>query len=399
MNRKIICKSRLHRAQSVIGLYFPYHKPFITLIKRTGGRWSETLSCWWVPNTPQDLNNLFTLFKGKAWLDLKELHRPVGFDSTETKRVEKLGPVKVLPPGKSQINIVPIEFIQRLQRMRYSKSTLSSYVSLFNEFLHYISPISHSDFSEEDIRRYQDWMVHTKKASRSTQNAAINAIKFYLEKVKLGPRSTYYIERPRKEKKLPIVLSEEEVLSILAKTDNPKHKLVFAMLYSTGMRVGEIINLRVNDIDSFRKLVNIRGAKGQKDRVTTLSQNLMPIISTYLENYQPRYWFLEGPKRTRYSASSIRKSLSRSVSKAAISKRVTPHTLRHSFATHLLERGTDLRYIQALLGHSSPKTTAIYAQVSTLSLQKIENPLDAIFNHNSVSFNPLHPIDDGEDKE
>ncbi len=391
MNRKIICKSHEHRGQSVIGLYFPYHKPFIVLVKRAGGRWSQTLSCWWVPNTRNDLNLLFVLFKGKAWLDLKELRRAVRPVTTdETPEITK---------GRSEIKKVPVEYIDRLQRMRYSKNTIRSYVSLFNEFLLYISPVSHKDFSEDDIRRYQDWLVNAKKASRSSQNAAINAIKFYLEKVKLGPRTTYYIERPRKEKKLPIVLSEEEVLAILAKTENPKHKLVFAMLYSTGMRVGEIINLRVADIDSFRKLVNIRGAKGQKDRVTTLSQNLMPIISTYLDDFKPRYWFLEGPKRTQYSASSIRKSLSRSVSKAAISKKVTPHTLRHSFATHLLERGTDLRYIQVLLGHSSPKTTAIYAQVSNLSLQKIENPLDAIFKHNQVSFNPLRPIDDGEDKE
>lgn len=364
---ELTLKPLFHKDNWVVGIYFPYNDAFIALVKSVGATWSRTHKCWWLPNDKASMNNLITACRGKVRVNL-----------TQLKPKKEAVPAKTKKQKENLPQLVPNEYISRLERMRYSENTISSYTSLFNEFLNYIHPTTHQAFTEEDIRGYQDWLVNKKKVSRSTQNAAINAIKFYLEKVTMGDRKSYYVERPRKEKKLPIVLSEEEVISILSATKHPKHRLAFALIYSTGMRISEVINLRKADVDLDRNLVHVKGAKGKKDRVTTISKQLKPVIEEYYKSFKPKYWFFEGLGKKKYSPSSIRASLKRSVAATGILKHVTPHTFRHSFATHLLERGTDTRYIQELLGHSSPETTAIYAQVSTKSLRKVENPLDAI---------------------
>jgi len=378
--KTIQVKALTHNNLPILGLYFPFDDALKELVKSLGARWSQSLKCWWIANEKQHLNALFVAAKGKAWIDYSDLKGKQTPINAAVKSEVKPAALKAL---------LPQEYKDRLVRMRYSKSTIDSYSFLFNEFLNRIAPIGVNEFNEEHIRHYQDWLVNTKKVALSTQNSAINAIKFYLEKVAGGERKTYYIERPRKEKKLPIILSEEEVLRIFSATQNPKHRLTFAMLYSTGMRISEILNLRIQDVDLDRNLVHIKAAKGKKDRITIISHALKPVIETYYQEYKPNYWFIEGPGRTKYTAGSIRQSLFRSVKAANITKHVTPHTFRHSFATHLLERGTDTRYIQELLGHSSPETTAIYAQVSNKSLQNLRNPLDAILNDIKLNNNNL----------
>lgn len=366
--KQIVLKPLEHRGQRVFGLYFEIDLELQDLLKSLGAKWSNTQKCWWILNNPKNLNALVLRAKGKAWIDYSALKDEKKKQATQQTKQQNLA----LEP------LLPESYTRSLLRMRYSENTINSYSFHFNEFLNQIAPTTINNFTDEDIRKYQDWLVTIKKVSQSTQNIAINAIKFYLEKVAGGMRKEYYIDRPRKEKQLPVVLSEEEVLRIFRATPNAKHRLIFAMLYSTGMRIGEIINLRKQDIDLERNLVHVKGAKGKKDRITILSENLIPVLKTYFQEYKPNYWFLEGPERAQYSASSIRKSLERSVKTAGLIKHITPHTFRHSFATHLLERGTDTRYIQELLGHSRPETTAIYAQVSNKSLQKVRNPLDAI---------------------
>ncbi len=359
----------------VLGLFFPYNETLKSIAKKNGAQWSTSMRCWWIPETKSNLDLLFSIYKGKAWLDINTLK----------KKSTKLKSAKL-----STTMLVPAVYREYLKRMRYSESTLKTYTSLFNEFLNFISPITFEDFSEEDIRRYQDWLVNEKKVKISTQGQAINAIKFYLEKVLRGKREVYYIERPRKERQLPIVLSKEEVVKLIAATPNEKHKLSFAMLYSTGMRISELLHLRLSDIDLDRCIVHIKNAKGKKDRITVLSKNLIPVIETFIEAHHPKYWLLEGPKRKQYSASSIRQTLKRNAKLAGITKNVTPHTLRHSFATHLLEQGTDLRYIQELLGHSSPETTAIYTSVTDSSLRRVKSPLDTILDDKKLSSNTLN---------
>lgn len=207
---------------------------------------------------------------------------------------------------------------------------------------------------------------------------AINAIKFYYEQVLGRPVKTYYVQRPKKEKRLPEVLSEEEVASILNSIDNLKHKAILSLIYSAGLRLGELINLKINDIDSGRMVIIIRQGKGKKDRISLLSEKVLHLLREYLKVYQPREYLFEGQFFGQYSSTSVQKVFRMAKVKACIRKPATVHTLRHSFATHLLERGTDLRYIQALLGHKNPKTTEIYTHITKKGMEKIKSPFDSL---------------------
>lgn len=223
-------------------------------------------------------------------------------------------------------------------------------------------------------------MIKKKNISISQQNQRINAIRFYYEKI-LGYDKQYYcIHRPRKEKKLPQVLSKNQIRDILNSCNNIKHRCIITLLYSAGLRRGEVLNLKITDIDSQRMVLIIRGAKGKKDRLSLLSNHALIMLREYYKQYRPEEYLFEGQNGSKYSAESIAKIFKRAVLKTNIKRHVTPHTLRHSFATHLLEQGTDLRYIQKLLGHNSSKTTEIYTHVSCNSLNKINNPFDDLFN-------------------
>ncbi len=206
----------------------------------------------------------------------------------------------------------------------------------------------------------------------------INSIKFYYERVFGGKRKIYLIERPRKENILPEVLSEEEVAAILKTITNIKHKALIMTIYSGGLRISELINLKVKDIDSDRMQIRIQQSKGKKDRYTLLGTKTLLILRQYFAEYHPKVWLFEGENGGQYTDSSIYQIFKKSLIKANITKKVSIHSLRHSFATHLLENGTDLRYIQSLLGHSSSKTTEIYTHITTKGFDQIKNPLDKL---------------------
>lgn len=230
----------------------------------------------------------------------------------------------------------------------------------------------------KEINDYILKLIRTKGISPSQQNQRINAIKFYYEKVAGLDIQLHFLERSKKSRELPKVLSEEEVLAILGSIQNLKHKSIIATIYSAGLRRSELINLRKQDIFFDRKLIFIRGAKGKKDRTSVLADSLSITLKKYLEEFRPNYWLFEGVNRNQYSSTSIAKILHRGARNAGIEKKVTPHMLRHSFATHLLEQGVDIRYIQTILGHGSSKTTEIYTHVSKKSLAQIRSPLDTI---------------------
>ncbi|WP_349664893.1 tyrosine-type recombinase/integrase [Cellulophaga lytica] len=206
----------------------------------------------------------------------------------------------------------------------------------------------------------------------------MNAIKFYIEKVLNLPKVQYDFCRPRKAKKLPKVLSLQEVADIITVTNNIKHKTILKMIYGCGLRISECVNLKVEDIDSNNMRVWVRNAKGNKDRITLLSPTMLAQLRAYYIVYKPKKWLFEGADGKQYSASSIRQVFNRSKKKARVHMPATVHTLRHSFATHLLDAGTNLRYIQKLLGHNSSKTTEIYTHVSTTNLINITSPLDML---------------------
>ncbi|MDO9581435.1 MAG: site-specific integrase [FCB group bacterium] len=270
-------------------------------------------------------------------------------------------------------------FKELLILKRYSENTQNIYCNYFKDFQIYFNNDELEELSTEQINKYILNLIQSKSISISQQNQRINAIKFYYEKV-LGKSKQYYkLHRPHKEHKLPKVLSKNEVKEILNSCNNIKHHCILILLYSAGLRRSELINLKVSDIDSERMVININGAKGNKDRVSLLSENTLRLLRKYYKEFKPEMYLFEGMNGGKYSPTSIAKVLKNAANKAGIQKNVTPHMLRHSFATHLLEQGTDLRYIQELLGHSSSKTTEIYTHVSNKAISKIKNPVDDFF--------------------
>lgn len=272
----------------------------------------------------------------------------------------------------------PPEYIAKLKELRYSKNTLDTYKHMFEEFINYYREMEPADITDAMIVDFLRYLVNERNISGSYQNQSINAIKFYFERVMGGQRKIYTIDRPRKETFLPEVLSEEEITAILKTITNIKHKALIMTIYSGGLRISELINLKVKDIDSDRMQIRVQQSKGKKDRYTLLSKKTLLILRQYFKEYKPTEWLFEGEGGGQYADRSIQNILKSAVQKVGIKKRITVHTLRHSFATHLLENGTDIRYIQNLPGHSSSKTTEIYTHITTKGFDQIINPLDKL---------------------
>jgi len=270
----------------------------------------------------------------------------------------------------------PVEMSEKLVELRYSEHTQRTYLSAFEEFINYYNQYDISTIDDMKVVAFIRYLVTERKVSTAYQNQSINAIKFYYEKVLNSPRKVYYIDRPRIERTLPTVLSMDEVASLMKQVVNIKHKTILMLTYSSGLRISELLNLKLTDIDSQRKQIKIEQGKGKKDRFTVLSEKVLPLLREYYTQYKPAYYLFESPDGKQYSTTSIHIILNDAVTKAGIKKRVTMHTLRHSFATHLLEQGTDLRYIQSLLGHESTKTTQIYTHITTKGFDQIKSPLD-----------------------
>lgn len=277
------------------------------------------------------------------------------------------------------MNEIIKQYEDLLIQKRYSNNTQRVYCNYFNDFINYFNEVNLEVISKEQINSYVLTLIRSKNISTSQQNQRINAIKFYYEKVLGRERQYYELHRPKKEHKLPKVLSKNEVKKILDSCINIKHKCILMLFYSAGLRRSELINLKISDINSERMIINIIGAKGKKDRISLLSENTLKLLRKYYKEYKPSEWLFEGPNGKKYSPTSTANILKKAARIGGIKKNVTPHMLRHSFATHLLEQGTDLRYIQELLGHNSSRTTEIYAHVSTKAINKIKNPIDDFF--------------------
>lgn len=260
----------------------------------------------------------------------------------------------------------------------YSLRTIDNYLSELRQFLHHFQDKEVQNLTKSDIEDYIYYLLKNYNISESKQNMAINAIKFYYETVLDKPRIYYDIQRPKRSKELPGVLSEDDVLRLINAPDNLKHRTILNLIYSAGLRISEAINLRVKDINSQEGFIFIKDAKGKRDRHTLLSDYLLQLLREYYVKYKPAYWLFEGQTGERYSAKSIQLIYRAAQEKSGIDPWSTPHTLRHSFATHLLENGENLRNIQVLLGHSHSKTTEIYTHVIQVSNKKMKSPLDII---------------------
>lgn len=345
-------------------VYFEYNRTLINEIKQLQiCRWNVDGGCWTLPYSDNILDKLHSICDahGLTW-ELRQESKTQGAPRKFTENHVKC----------------PANYVEKLKELRYSKHTIEAYTDLFEEFINYYSLMKPEEITEEEIAQFLRYLVNERQVSTSYQNQSINAIKFFYERVLGGIRKIYEIERPRKEHYLPEVLSEEEVAAILKTINNIKHKALIMTIYSGGLRISEVINLKVKDIDSKRMQIRVNQAKGKKDRYTLLSKKTLFILRQYFIDYKPKEWLFEGEDGGRYSTGSIYGIFKKAMHNAKIKKRVSIHSLRHSFATHLLEAGTDLRYIQSLLGHSSSKTTEIYTHITTKGFDQIKNPLDKL---------------------
>ncbi len=361
--KKITIEKGLIEGKERLKLHFPYDREIIDLIKTIpGARWNPKERCWHVATQAGGVEKLNLKFEGFLTFE-EETGRP-GDQEKRGKGEE----------GK--VDLVPEEFVKTMLLKNYSPNTIRTYRSMMQEFLVYYKDLDPEKITDEQVREYLLYLIEKRDVSISYQNQSINAIKFYYEQVLGRPVKTYYIQRPKKPKVLPNVLSEEEVAMLLKCAKNLKHRAMLSLIYSTGLRLGEMINLKIHDIDSKRMLVIVKQGKGQKDRVTILSVRVLTLLREYFKMYKPREWLFEGQFGGQYSPTSVQKVFRLAKHKAGIKKKATVHSLRHSFATHLLEHGTDLRYIQSLLGHQSPKTTEIYTHITKRGLDKIKSPFD-----------------------
>jgi integrase/recombinase XerD len=467
-----------HRGQHRIMLQFPFDKEMITLVRKiAGAAWSQTRKAWHIPDTPEALEKLLSLFpetelttagkpllgttkpepsvpiemdipkndppisgnrlpwsqasykeivvevspksiyikmpKNEADIEFIRTFRYVRWDNSALKWVipdygqnlemvkqhfgNRLSRIEIRVPDEPEdypvaalsevISPLPemdeenrqeVEhFRQWLVQKRYSASTVNTYVQSITSFLRFIRPKTSAEAINEDMRRFVYQYMIPRKLSYSYQNQAVNAAKLFFRIIKGSLLITEQLERPRREHKLPNVLSKEEVTAILQVLPNQKHRTMLSLVYACGLRRSELLNLKPNHVDSNRHLLIILNAKGKKDRVVPISDKVITMLREYYKVYKPVTWLFEGQDAgEQYSEQSLQSVLKHAVERAGIKKPVSLHWLRHSYATHLLESGTDLRFIQELLGHKSSKTTEIYTHVTMKSLLNIKSPFD-----------------------
>ncbi|NJC28282.1 tyrosine-type recombinase/integrase [Neolewinella antarctica] len=266
---------------------------------------------------------------------------------------------------------------EQLTVLRYSWRTIKSYLTHIKTFLGVHPGLNVDGITNDLIRTYIVDRVEQGNYAESTQGQMLNAIKFWLEKVE-GREKAFIELRPKKRQKLPTVLSVEEVRRLFAAIPNVKHRCVLKIIYGGGLRLSEVVNLRIADVRSDRMQIFVHGGKGKKDRYTTLSSKFLVELREYFVEYVPEYWLFEGQGAGQYSVRSVQTILRKAVELSGVNPYCTVHTLRHSYATHLLEAGTSLRHIQELLGHASSKTTEIYTHVSTKEKVGVISPLDRL---------------------
>lgn len=336
-----------HKKEKRIAVYFEKDAALIARIKKLDGAlWSYSLNAWHLPDTEENRKRF-----GLALVE-EGLPSAEGIESIET-------------------------FKRYMRSKRYSESTIKIYSEALKSFLVFFRLKPINEIINQDVISYTNDFILKNNLSASYQNQIVNAIKLFFKTVCNTKIDLQKIHRPKRAKVLPNVLSKEEVKTILEAHSNIKHKMMLSLIYSCGLRCGELLALQPVHIDSKRNIVLLKNAKGKKDRIVPLSPKILAMLRDYFKTCKPKTWLFEGQTAGKpYDARSLQLILKQALHKTGIDKPATLHWLRHSYATHLLESGTDLRYIQELLGHNSSKTTEIYTHVSTKSLQQIKSPFD-----------------------
>jgi len=352
-----------------IKVYIPYKRTdFRTDIKAMDSSfWHHNQKLWSVINIETNYNKLKSIF-GNDYI-LKE--------SKATKPVQRR--------KLSEQGLKGLEELERTLTLKgMSFSTINTYKYMVSVFFSRFMNQDIKMISKDDIEGFIYQLIKENGISESFQNQMINGIKAYYEYVLGMPREFYDIKRPKKSVVIPNVLSEEEVFKIIQFPRNIKHRALLWTIYSAGLRISEVVNLRINDINSKDGYIFVKGSKGKKDRKTILSEKLIPLLRRYYIEHKPSYWLFEGQTGGKYSVGSIRKIFRRAVLGTKSNPWATVHTLRHSFATHCLQNRISMRHVQIMLGHNSPKTTEIYTKTIEINNKKIQSPLDNLFKNNTL---------------
>ena len=340
-----------HRGEKRIAVTFDKRQDLIDRIKKvTGSRWSASLRCWHLPYTD-------------AYLERFKI-QPA---QTNTNLYHKISTSNILALNRN---------IETLQLKGYSPNTIKTYQ---NEFIQLLTILKSHDVNlctPEKIRSYILYCINELRLTENSLHSRLNAIKFYFEKVLKNERFFVEIPRPKKRLQLPKVIHQEDLKKMFENAKNLKHNTILKLSYGLGLRVSEIINLKLTAIDSKNMQVLIAQAKGKKDRYVNLPESILEQLRLYYKTYKPKEYLFEGQYGGKYSARSAQIIFKNALKNAKLNKEASFHSLRHSYATHLLENGTDIRFIQDLLGHKDIKTTLIYTDVSDRSLRKVKSPLD-----------------------
>ncbi|WP_343488352.1 tyrosine-type recombinase/integrase [Allomuricauda sp. d1] len=343
-----------HRGRPIIQVRFVFDKNLQEALRSRfpSAKWSKTKKAWYLPDLPS------------------------------VRKALQLGPKPTIGSKLSKVNQVNrqayVSMHEQLKLKQYSQNTIKQYLSEFYHLLLLLKDFPVEKMTPKRLKDYFLYCVQKEQMAERKLNGKINAIKFYYEQVLHRPKMFFDIPRPKKPQVLPKALSKNEVKRILSVTSNIKHLVALQLAYGMGLRVSEVVNLKIGDIDSERMMVHIRGAKGKKDRYVPLPVSLLPLLRRYYLEYRPQNYLLEGQYGGQYAKVSVQNVFKTAMRKAGVHKTIGIHGLRHSYATHLLESGADMRFIQELLGHNSIKTTQVYTKVTPRSLSKITSPLDAL---------------------
>lgn len=399
---EVILKPLQHRGIECIGIYFEKSSKLNGAIqKQAGARWSQTNKCWYVPLSKENYNKLYVAIKGLAVVEQSTLHKyladkknntrkEISISKLETERNSEKNktPEKSIGRSFKQVQYEPIYPVndhvlhsleQQLKLKGYSPSTIRTYLNEVGIFLRTIRHNKADDFTTQRIKDYLQYCLEKLNLTENTLHSRMNALKFYYEQVLKRAKFFWDIPRPKKGTQLPKVLSKEEMIRLLKAIENLKHKTMIMLGYACGLRVSEITGLELKDMDEDRRLLHIRRAKGKKDRVVSLSPVMLVMLREYKSQYKTSQYLFEGQiPGSMYSTRSLESIIAAAKEKAGIKKPGSMHMLRHSFATHLLDKGTDVVFIQKLLGHNDIKTTLRYLHVTNKDIANILSPIEDI---------------------
>jgi integrase/recombinase XerD len=363
--QRLVLKPLFHRGEEQIGIFFPKDKEIHEIIKRIKGiKWSQTNGCWFLPLSKASHQLIEESLKSIASIDCTLLNHYLLKKKAVEKTFIKELPVLTVNKTKTQVfqssawnlskeNLNELQrFVEHLKLKAYSSLTIKTYRNEFIQLLQLLKNKPVNDLTPDDLRRYFLFCFEKLRLTENTLHSRINAIKFYFEQMLGREKFFWEIPRPKKKIELPKIFSQDEVAAIINSTANKKHKTMLMLAYSAGLRVSEVVSLKTMHIDSKRMTILVRQAKGKKDRLAGLSPVLLVMLREYAKEYKPLkngFLFEGAQKGACYSIRSLQEILQAAKQRAGVLKPGSIHSLRHSFATHLVDRGTDISMIQKLL--------------------------------------------------